>query len=60
KLVVRATATGQRTLVVGRTSLPLYGEGREGHRVRLRGVRVPAGWLALSTVWKQIRERVKP
>ncbi|MDR7410023.1 MAG: DUF1850 domain-containing protein [Armatimonadota bacterium] len=59
ELVVRATATGQRTLVVGRTSLPLYGEGREGHRVRLRGVRVPAGWLALSAVWKQIRERVK-
>lgn len=60
ELVVRATATGERTLVVRRTSIPLYGEGREGHRVRIRVVRVPAGWVGWTLAWRQVRERVRP
>lgn len=53
QLVVRATATGQRTLLVGRWSLPLYAAGREGHRVRLQVVRTSAIRLALETLlWR--------
>ncbi|MFN3285400.1 MAG: hypothetical protein ACK45F_03890 [bacterium] len=60
ELVVRATATGQRTLMVGHTSLRLHEEGREGHRVRIRVVRAPAGWVGWTLAWRQIRERVGP
>lgn len=55
QLVVRATATGQRTLLVGRWSLPLYAAGREGHRVRLQVVRTPAVQVALEALLRWAR-----
>lgn len=60
ELVVRATATGQRTLVVGSTELPLYAGGREGHRIRLRVVRAPSAWVAVNTLWARMREGAGP
>jgi hypothetical protein len=49
ELVVRATATGERTLLLDSLTLPLYRD-REGHRVRLRAVRAPAAWVGLGAV----------
>lgn len=48
ELVVRATATGERTLLLDGLTLPLHRGGREGHRLRLRAVRAPAAWVGLG------------
>ncbi len=56
ELVVRATEKGERTLVVEGGELPLFAHGREGHRMRLRAVRVPAAWMA----WGWLRARFLP
>ncbi len=59
ELVVRATATGERTVLLGSLTFPLYRD-REGHRVRLRAVRAPAAWVGLGaahTLWEAWRSR---
>jgi hypothetical protein len=61
ELVVRGTATGQRTLLLGRFALPLYGHGREGHRFRVRVTRAPAAWVGLWWAWEHVqRVRQRP
>lgn len=60
ELVVRATATGQRTLQVGRSVLPLFDEGREGHRIRIRAVRAPAGWVIVRQALRWVRGGEQP
>ncbi|MDR7416069.1 MAG: DUF1850 domain-containing protein [Armatimonadota bacterium] len=51
ELVVRATSLGERTLVVGGRAIPLAA-GREGHRIRLRVVSLPA----VRLVWNRLRD----
>lgn len=60
ELVVRATATGQRTLQVGRAVLPLFGEGREGHRIRIRVARAPAASVVLREALRWARGGERP
>lgn len=60
ELVVRATATGQRTLLVGGLELPLYAGDREGHRIRIRVVRAPAAWVGVHALWTRVREGARP
>ncbi len=60
ELVVRGTATGQRTLLVGRSALPLYGHDREGYLLRVRVVQVPAVWLGLRWAWEHAHARRQP
>lgn len=57
ELVVRATATGQRTLVVGRWALPLYTQDPEGHRVRLRVARAPVARVAVHELRRWLPAR---
>jgi len=61
ELVVRGTATGQRTLLLGKLALPLYGHDREGHRFRVRVARAPAAWVGLWWAWEHLqRGRQRP
>jgi hypothetical protein len=50
ELVVRATSLGARTLVVGDHAIPLAA-GRDGHRIRLRVVCLPAVRLVWNRLW---------
>jgi len=59
ELVVRATALGERALLLGRFALPLYPD-REGHRIRIRVVRGPVAQVALRLLAGHLGKRVRP